>query len=270
VERLHKTMRREFFRRHEREFATIAELQAALDGWVVDYNCHRPHQSLGMRPPADRFGLAQKVLPAAVADDPDLSDPDPSPAAAAEPTRPPGVSRWVDQAGQVSVAGSRYPVGRVFAGEPVEVVVAAGLVEILHAGVLVATHVQRRRPDAAGVDRHGVERRLVTHRRARRPGAGPSVVRVADANGAVSFAGVMYRAGRAWARRSIEVSLVAGSVQLACDGQVIRVHAARHDPAKEHGAFATPNGRPRKPKPAPGADHVAGLPNSIRRTGTGT
>ena len=39
-----------------------------------------------------------------------------------------------------------------------------------------------------------------------------------------------------------------GSVQLACDGKVIRVHAARHDPAKEPGAFATPNGRPRKPR----------------------
>jgi hypothetical protein len=151
----------------------------------------------------------------------------------------------------------------VFAGEPVEVVVAAGLVEIVHAGVLVATHVQRRHPD-------GVDRQPVTQRRTRRPSGGPSVVRVADANGAVSFAGVMYRAGRAWARRSIEVSLVAGSVQLACDGQVIRVHAARHDPAKEHGAFATPNGRPRKPKPTPEADHVADLPNSIRRTGTGT
>jgi hypothetical protein len=80
----------------------------------------------------------------------------------------------------------------------------------------------------------------------------------------------MYRAGRAWARRSIEVSLVAGSVQLAADGHLIRVHAARHDPAKEHGAFATPNGRPRKPKPPPEADHVTDLPNSIRRTGTGT
>ena len=142
--------------------------------------------------------------------------------------------------------------------------------EILHAGVLVATHVQRRRLDHADVDQHGVEPRLVTQRRARRPSVGPSVVRVADANGAVSFAGVMYRAGRAWARRSIEVSLIAGSVQLAADGQVIRVHAARHDPAKEHGAFATPNGRPRKPKPAPQADHVTQLPNSIRRTGTGT
>jgi hypothetical protein len=96
------------------------------------------------------------------------------------------------------------------------------------------------------------------------------VIRVADRNGAVSFAGALYRAGRAWARRSIEVSLVAGSVQLSADGQVIRVHAARHDPAKEHGAFATPHGRPRKPNPANQNDHVADLPNSVCRTGTGT
>jgi transposase InsO family protein len=269
VERLHKTMRREFFRRHEREFGAIAELQAALDGWVAHYNTERPHQAVGMCPPADRFRLAAADKVLAVA--PEMAV-EPSSPAAAEPGhhRLPGVSRWVDQAGQVSVAGFRYPVGRVFAGEPVEVVVSRGLVEIVHAGVLVATHVQRRRPDAAGVDQHGVERQLVTQRRARRPGAGPSVVRVADANGAVSFAGVMYRAGRAWARRSIEVSLVAGSVQLACDGQVIRVHAARHDPAKEHGAFATPNGRPRKPKTLSPSAHVADLPNSIRRTGTGT
>jgi transposase InsO family protein len=274
VERLHKTMRAEFFRRHEREFATIAELQVALDGWVAHYNCERPHQAVGMCPPAERFRLAtaekvpsvaEKVL--SVAGDAAGAGQDADQVAAADPGpgRPPGVSRWVDQAGNVSVAGFRYSVGRVFAGEPVEVVATGGLVEILHAGVLVATRVQRRHPDL-----ERAEREPVTQRRARRPRTGPSVTRVADANGAVSFAGVMYRAGRAWARRSIEVSLVAGSVQLACDGQVIRVHAARHDPAKEHGAFATPNGRPRKPKPAPETDHVTDLPNSIRRTGTGT
>ena len=267
VERLHKTMRAEFFRRHEHEFTGLAELQAALDGWVVHYNTERPHQSLGMCPPADRFRLAaaEKVL--SVAEDAIDADQDADQVAAADlgPGRPPGVSRWVDQAGQVSLAGFRYRVGPVFAGQPVEVVVRGGLVEILHAGVLVATHVQRRR-----FDQTGVERQPPTQRRARRPRGGPSVIRVADHNGAVSFAGVMYRAGRAWARRSIEVSLVAGSVQLSADGQVIRVHAARHDRAKEHGAFATPHGRPRKPKPAPEADHVADLPNSIRRTGTGT
>ena len=50
VERLHKTMRAEFFTEHEREFARLAELQAALDAWVVDYNTERPHQSLGRLP----------------------------------------------------------------------------------------------------------------------------------------------------------------------------------------------------------------------------
>ena len=246
VERLHKTMRAEFFRSHEREFVGIGELQAALDRWVVHYNCERPHQSVGMCPPVERFRLAaaEKVAAAAVAVIAEADLPVSAGLVAGGRPRPPGVSRWVNQAGAVSMAGFRYQVGRVFAGEPVEAVVADGLVEILHAGVLVATHPQRRPPEA-DTARPG---RLVTQRRVRRPASGPMVVRVADANGAVSFAGVMYRAGRAWARRQLEVSLVAGSVQLACDGRVIRVHAARHDPTKEHGAFATPHGRPRKPK----------------------
>jgi hypothetical protein len=60
----------------------------------------------------------------------------------------------------------------------------------------------------------------------------------------------MYRAGNAWRGKTLQVSIVAGSVQLARNGQIVRVHPIRHDPAKEHGAFATPNGRPRKPPQA--------------------
>jgi hypothetical protein len=48
-----------------------------------------------------------------------------------------------------------------------------------------------------------------------------------------------------WARQQVTVTLVAGSVQLSVDGKLVKVHPARHDPAKEHGAVATPNGRPR-------------------------
>ena len=62
VERLHKTMRAEFFTDADRTFATIADLQAALDVWVVQYNTERPHQSLGMRPPAERFAMAPTSL----------------------------------------------------------------------------------------------------------------------------------------------------------------------------------------------------------------
>jgi hypothetical protein len=69
------------------------------------------------------------------------------PGAAAQ--RPPGVSRWVNAHGKISLAGFSYHVGASYAGEPVEIVAAGGLVDILHAGVVVATHAQRIRADQA-------------------------------------------------------------------------------------------------------------------------
>jgi hypothetical protein len=130
-------------------------------------------------------------------------------------TRPPGVSRWVDQRGQISLAGFSYPVGAVFAGEHVEVVVTDGLVEIMHNGVLVATHVQRLRADQ--LDRLDRPARAQLVRRAREATSGVTVTRIADGDGVISFAGTPYRAGRTWARHRIDVAIVAGSVQLSVD-----------------------------------------------------
>lgn len=161
--------------------------------------------------------------------------------------RPAGLSRWVDQGGSISLASFRYRVGPTFAGEPVEVVCHAGLVGILHQGVLVATHAQRRRPE----DPKAVTRQL-SRGRARPATAGPSVLRMADAGGSICFAGTSYRVGRSWGRRQITVTIVGASVQLPVDGRVIRVHPIRHDRSKEHGAFATNNGRPRKARSAEG------------------
>jgi hypothetical protein len=245
VERLHKTMRREFFTPRDRMFAAIPELQAALDSWVREYNTERPHQSCGGRPPIERFRLANRSLTA----DGSAAAPMP-PAAAARPVpakRPVGVSRWVNAAGTISLAGFSYRVGATYAGQPVEVVVDGGLVEILHAGVVVATHAQRLRADQA--DR--VPRARVA-RCARDATAGLAVTRLADGAGVVSFAGTPYAAGRMWARTSIDVSIVAGSVQLAKDGKLIRVHPIRHDRSRELGAFANPTAAPagRTPPPA--------------------
>jgi transposase InsO family protein len=244
VERLHKTMRAEFFTPADGTRATIAELQAALDGWVEQYNTARPHQSCGGRPPAERFALADRSLT------PDASAATPAPApmpAAAPARRPAGVSRWVNAHGKVSLAGFSYNVGATYAGEPVEVVVAGGLVDVLHAGVVVATHAQRIRGDQA--DRAP---RAPVARRARDATAGLTVTRLADAAGVVSFAGTPYAAGRRWARTPIDVSIVAASVQLSKDGQVIRVHPIRHDRSRELGAFANPKGRPRRKNSAIG------------------
>jgi transposase InsO family protein len=247
VERLHKTMRAEFVRSADGRYATLAELQAALDAWVEDYNTARPHQSCGGRPPIERFRFADRSVT------PDVPAAQTAPAAAAAAPRPgagrrpPGVSRWVDAHGKISLGGFSYAVGASYAGEPVEAVVAGGLVDVVHAGVVVATHAQRFRPDQA--DRAP---RARVARRARDATAGLTVTRLANGAGVVSFAGTDYQAGRRWARQSVEVSIVAGSVQLARDGKIIRVHPIRHDRARELGAFANPKGRPRRKNSAMG------------------
>ena len=244
VERLHKTMRAEFFTPNDGLFATIGELQAALDGWVSEYNTTRPHQSCGGRPPAGRFRLADR----SITPDDSAAAPQSAPAATRPAAgRPPGLSRWVNAHGKISLAGFSYAVGASHAGEPVEVVVAGGLVDILHAGVVVATHAQRMREDQA--DRLP---RAPVARRARDATAGLTVTRLANRTGVISFAGTDYQAGRRWARQSIDVSIVAGSVQLSRDGTVIRVHPIRHDRARELGAFANPKGRPRRKNSAAG------------------
>jgi hypothetical protein len=133
------------------------------------------------------------------------------------------------------------------------------------------------------------------------------VTRIADRSGAVSFAGTSYAAGRAWRGKQLQVAIVAGSVQLSSQGTVVRIHPIRHDRAKEHAAFACPNGRPRHhrqdapdgpgvkatplrgrpagraltPSPSPGPKAAAGgsagpssgvnqVPEHNRQAGTGT
>jgi len=181
VERLHKTMRTEHFALHEKEFATLAEAQAALDAWVVDYNTARPHQAVGMRPPIERFRFAQP----AVAVEVELADPSRPPGKPVA-ARPPGVTRWVDQRGLISLARFTYRVGPVFAGQLVEAVADGGLVQIYHQGVLIATHAQRLRPEDGGIKPRSSPRPV-----ARAATSGPSVIRIADNNGNVSFAGTM-------------------------------------------------------------------------------
>lgn len=237
VERFHKTLRREWLKENDYRFATIAEVQASLDAWVDQYNTERPHQSIGMAAPVERFRLATRRDSVEVGDEPVV--------AAVSTVRPAGVSRWVNQRGQISLAGFSYRVGPAFAGEPVEVVCHNGLVEILHAGVVVATHAQRLRPGDPKPTPRGPKTG-----RSRAATSGMTVARIADGSGTISFAGASYRAGRAWARTTVQVAIVGASLQLSVDGKVIRVHPIRHDRAKEHGAYATPNGRPRKPKTA--------------------
>jgi hypothetical protein len=55
-----------------------------------------------------------------------------------------------------------------------------------------------------------------------------------------------YRVGKDFVRHSVQVAIVDGCVHITCDGHTIRTHTIHHDRSKEHGALATPAGRPRK------------------------
>jgi transposase InsO family protein len=129
VERFHQTLRRDFLEGHE-PFDTIEDVQTALDAWVADdYNTRRPHQSLDMASPAERFAPIPDVerealplrLPAALVAAPALPEPPkPERVLPLPPLAPtPGAvefDRVVPASGNMSVEGKQFWLGPARAG----------------------------------------------------------------------------------------------------------------------------------------------------------
>lgn len=240
VERWHKTLRREFL--DGKVFDSIEHAQAELDAWVEHYNHDRPHQSLGMAVPWDRFKLA-KTEPVNPVGATDASADAPDPAGAMPELT---ATRKVSSNGTISFAAATYRVAMWLAGETVQIVCDAGLVHVHHRGVVVVTHARRHQPDKEKVSL----RRAPTGSRKqvrRRPSASAvSVTRKVDSSGSVSFAGAAYRVGNQYARRQVQVAVVGDDVEISIGQELIRRHKARHDRTREHGALANPGGRPRR------------------------
>jgi transposase InsO family protein len=232
IERLHKTMRKEFF--VDRIFDTLEQAQEALDTWVNDYNTNREHQAIGDVAPIRRFELA-RASTLEVVDGEIEAEPEPEPAKRF-------VTRRVDDKGRISVLEHRYHVGRYLAGRSVTVTVEGGLLNIAHNSVVVATHARRHKQE----DDERMDRRSKATKPAR-PTRGDEVFRRVDPKfGALSFAGTSYRVGNRYCGMLAGVRLVGDTVQITIDGKLVRTHKARHDKAKEFGALAQPNGKPRR------------------------
>ena len=239
VERWHKTLRQEFL--NGKVFADIEATQAAVDVWVREYNEDRPHQGIGGSVPWERFRLSQTDQPVLqiveAAERSEVLD--------REPSRVP-VTRLVSANGTIGFGAQRYLAARWLSGETVEVLSDDGLVEIVFRGQVIATHARKHDSGEAPT-----LARSAPGRRARAATVGNPVTRLVDSRGAVSFAGTAYQAGHPYRGQTVQVAIVGGNVQLAIDGKVIKTHPIRHDPIKEHGAFANPGGRPpRKKRPA--------------------
>lgn len=105
IERFHRTLRAELVT--GTLFTDLPAAQAALNAWVEHYNRDRPHQSLDMATPAERF----------------TPTPGPRPATTADRTGPDWVARKVATNGVVCVSWQQVSVGTHRAGERCDVLV---------------------------------------------------------------------------------------------------------------------------------------------------
>lgn len=204
---------------------------AGLDDWVAFYSHDRDHQGIGDVPPIRRFELADRSTVEVVDGEMEITEEQESKSAP--------VVRRVDSAGRISILKHRYHVGRYLAGQAVTVESSDGLLHVSHNGVVVATHARRHLPE----DDTRMDRR-VKPSHPKPATLGSEVLRIVDSSGGISFAGTGYRVGNGYRGQTVGVRIVADTVQVSQDGILIRTHRARHDPAKEHGALARPNGKP--------------------------
>jgi transposase InsO family protein len=148
VERFHQSLRRELLD-DVPVWPDIDTAQAAIDAFRLDYNTDRPHQSLDMAFPADRFQTAQ---PPAV--------PVKLPASLTVPVQPPAppipvvlsvapVTQWsgaavefdrvVPPSGNLQVAGKQFWLGPARSGVTVRFWADPDVIHLLIAGALVKT-----------------------------------------------------------------------------------------------------------------------------------
>jgi transposase InsO family protein len=148
VERWHQSLQLELLN-DAGPFASIDQAQAAVDSWRQEYNHRRPHQSLDMACPADKFRPAPDsddglelwaptdLQPVAV---PAASAPDA--AVTAEPVRWPDaieIDRVVPQSGNLSIGPQQFWLGTRRTGEQVSFWIDTTTVHLSIAGWRIKT-----------------------------------------------------------------------------------------------------------------------------------
>ena len=128
IERFHRSLREEFLT--GKVFASLRSAQAEFDEWVWHYNHDRPHQMLGMQPPASRFYHR---------------DPDHHPTHLDDSALTPDrggddwISRRVASNGIISVSWQQISVGANRAGAQVDVHIGDQILQIWHGNELLKT-----------------------------------------------------------------------------------------------------------------------------------
>jgi transposase InsO family protein len=118
IERFHRTLREEFLT--GRLFSTLETAQRDLDAWVHSYNTDRPHQSLKMAAPAERFDAARRSEPVPRIDRRALDE---------DRSGDGWIGRTVSVNGTISVSNQVFSVGKHRGGHIIDVRVCEELLE---------------------------------------------------------------------------------------------------------------------------------------------
>jgi len=138
VERFHKTLRAELLATLP-PFPSLEVAQKVIDDWIIDYNCSRPHQAIGMATPAVRFPTDQPT-------DQDLPLRLPAQLGPSMPARPLGpleLEVVVPACGNLGLAGRQLWLGRRHAGAQVRLWIDHQVIHLTSGGQLLKTVASR-------------------------------------------------------------------------------------------------------------------------------
>jgi transposase InsO family protein len=234
IERFHQTLRRELLD-DAGPFADLDAAQAAIDGWVHEYNTSRPHQALGMASPAARFdtrraldeqellglrlpaALRPAAEPAATPVTPEASGAQPSSQAAEDAADglarpwtggPVQLERVVPASGNMWVAGRQLWLGPQQAGITVTIWADSDVIHVLAGQVRLKTlRSHFSTADLAALAARGGRQAGPPPLPLTEPGAVVEVDRTVNAAGCVGLAGRQLLAAEILAGRRVAVRI---------------------------------------------------------------
>jgi transposase InsO family protein len=291
VERFHQSLRRELLDDAE-PFASVLLAQAALDTWVTGYNCDRPHQSLDMAYPAERFGpgqtqraTAEDLLPlrlpavlTSLAGEPaplDLpAQADPQPAldlvpAASPPYRggPVELDRVVPASGNMSVRGKQFWLGPHRAGLTVRFWASEDLIHLSIAGARVKTvRSHLTSADLAELATEGAHPAGPPPLPPAQPGAALEVDRVVSGAGTTSLGNHCILAAEILGGRRVSIR-IQGSTLSFFDPDTRELLRTRTNPLTWEQASRLRGARPAGPPPRPRTEPIT-VQRRADRSGT--
>jgi transposase InsO family protein len=278
IERFHGSLRRELTD-DAVPFADLPAAQAAVDGWVSEYNTARPHQAIGMAVPASRFSTArvraeQELLPLrlpsvlALAPVPPapagLPQPAPETPVAVAPDTPPGpyrggpveFDRVVPPSGNMEVLGKQLWLGTARAGMTVRFWASTEIIHLTIGGARVkSVRSHLSTADLARLAASGGSPAGPPPIPADEPGAAIEVDRAVSKDGHVSLGGRYYIAAEILGGTLVSIR-IENDTLMFFDPATRVLLRTRPSPLTWDQARTLRGARPAGPPPRPSAEPV--------------